>query len=165
MADYTPLFPRSVSGGNFRLPLHHPDVEAVGARLADLYEIVSLKPHHRAQALRGYADLVIADDYIWNCMGDAPIEGGIDAGELRPKRPVLPEVEVKKRVHHVVTDDDTLVMIPFPELRFGTLIGFVARVNEWCARVEDAYGVTAFRKLGEIAERDENGNLLPGDDI
>lgn len=163
MPDYTPKFPRTVSGQDYRLPLHHPDVEAVGARLACLYESVSLKPHHRAQALRGYADLVIADDGIWNCMGDTPIEGGVEAGELRPKRPILPEVEITKRVHHVMSDDDKMIPIPFPELRFGALIGFVARVNEWCARLENAYGATAYRRLGEIAKRDAAGNPLPED--
>lgn len=161
MSNFTPVFPRSVSGGDYRLPLHHPDVEAVATRLSGLYESVSLKPQHRGQALRLYADLIVADDGIWNCMGDAPIE----AGDLRPKRPILPEVDIKKRVHRVLSDTDEMTAIAFPDLRFGTLVGFVARVSEWVDRLEIAYGVAAYRALGVIVERDADGNPLPGADI
>lgn len=138
MPDYTPLFPRSVSGGDYRLPLYHPDAEIVAARLSSLYESVSLKPEHRALALRLYAELVDADAGIWDAMGDSPID---DNGK-RPRRALPPECDRVSPAIEFMTNP-----------KFETRVGFVFRVGEWVQRLEDAYGVTAYRSLGDVQDR------------
>lgn len=138
MSDFTPKFPRSVCGGDYRLPLYHPDVEAVAARLASLYETVSLTAAQRALALRLYAELAEADDDIWHAMGDDPID---DNGH-RPRRSVRPLCDRQSHAVEMTTNP-----------KFETRVGFVFRVRDWVQRIEDAYGITAYRALGNVVDR------------
>lgn len=64
---YTASFPRTVSGKNFREPLDHPVVEALGAEMDRLYREIDLTDLQRGRILKDYSALMQHDDkfIIW----------------------------------------------------------------------------------------------------
>ncbi|MER8440718.1 hypothetical protein NKH36_33150 [Mesorhizobium sp. M1312] len=84
-SDYSPRFPRSISGNDFRLPLDHPEIEAVGRRADRLYRTAKLSDDERAWLLKKYAGLEVADLYLMGALGDRPLP----KTDLRPCRPRL----------------------------------------------------------------------------
>ncbi len=55
--DFAPVFPRSVSGRNYRPPLNHPDIEALGQRMDAAYQLFPLSEATRAVLLKTYDGL------------------------------------------------------------------------------------------------------------
>ena len=153
MSDFTPKFPRSISGGDYRIPLDHPDIEAVAKRLDHLYRNYGLSETHRAEMIARYALLADADKAIEALIAsiakfasDDQIASLLGDPGIRPKKP---------RGGGTVGSD------------LNVAVGFTLRLAEWVQRLEDVYGVTAWKRFGEIVPRDEDGNPLisPGDDI
>lgn len=153
MSEFTPQFPRSISGGDYRTPLDRAEIEALAKRLDHLYRNYGLSETHRAEMLVRYALLVEADKAIEALIvsiskfaSDGEIASLLGDPGVRPKKP---------RGGGSVGSD------------LNAAVGFALRLAEWVQRLEDLYGLTAYRKLGEIVNRDEGGNplLSPGDDI
>ncbi|MET3841385.1 hypothetical protein [Bradyrhizobium sp. OAE829] len=92
-SEFSPKFPRSIAGGDYRTPLDRPDVEAVAARADHLYRTFSLSDEDRALLIERYA--MMARDF-----------------------------------------------------------GLVFRYRAYVERLENKYGLTALRKLGEIVNRE-----------
>jgi hypothetical protein len=139
--SFTPQFPRTVAGTEWRAPLDHPEIEAIAKRLDHLYRNFSLSEAHRAEMLVRYSHLVRADEAIESLVAlfaefsrDMPLG---DPG-IRPKKPAP-----------VPGSGNTAAQVA---------VGFVLRMAEWVKRLEDVYGVTAWRKLGETVSRD-NGDV------
>ncbi|WEO63546.1 hypothetical protein [Rhizobium rhizogenes] len=146
--NYEPTFPRTVAGQDYRLPLYHPDCEALAARLDHLYSTFGLKADHRALMLRTYADLAEADQSIWKAIGDACI----DDNTLRPQRPKMSASDARRAAGDP----------PFINHGLETSVGFVYRAREWAQRMEDHYGFTAWRRFGEVKSRDDDtGEVIP----
>lgn len=61
MHDFTPRFPRSVSGRDFRVPLDHPDIEAIARRIDRLYRAAPLTNEDRGRLLKIYEGLEQVD--------------------------------------------------------------------------------------------------------
>jgi hypothetical protein len=162
MSEFTPQFPRAVAGTEWRAPLNHPEIEAIAKRLDHLYRNFSLSEAHRAEMIVRYSHLVMADEAIDRLVASvAKFNGGVTADELalgdpgiRPKKP--------KRGDGSVSDGDDPVR---DGIRMS--VGFALRLAEWTQRLENIYGVTAWKRFGETVNRDEDGNPLvsPGDDI
>lgn len=138
--EFTPQFPRTVAGSEWRAPLIHPEIEAIAKRADHLYREFGLSEDHRVEMLLRYALLAEADKAIVTL---SKIASGItllnDPG-IRPARPVSDRAS-------------------YGEIR-DVAIGFALRFSEWVQRLENVYGLTAYRKLGEIVPRDKDGNPL-----
>jgi hypothetical protein len=136
-SEFSPKFPRSISGGDYRIPLDHPDVEAIAARADHLYRTFSLADEDRARLLARYADIAAASAYLWGAIGEKRIE---DNG-LRPtsRKPCTREVATGEHVggHEIARN-----------------IGFIFRYRDYVKRLEDKYGVTAWKLLGEVTNHD-----------
>ncbi len=156
--SFEPKFPRSVSGGDYRIPLDHPDAEAVAKRADRAYREFPLSEDDRARLIARYKDLAEASAYLWGAIGDRRIE---DNG-LRPASIRAPVIEAAKaEAGHTMARN----------------IGFVFRCRDYVQRIEDVVGFTAYVKFGEIANRDDDGEVydaetgkaigdpMPGDDI
>lgn len=72
--NFTPQFPRSVSGEKHRLPLSHPATEAIGLRADKAYREFSLTDAERAQLLKAYKGVEAVDRSIPDYFEDMPIE-------------------------------------------------------------------------------------------
>lgn len=64
MQDFTPQFPRSISGGRFRPPLTHEGIEALGSRVDRAYCQFPLTDTERACLIKAYGNLKIVDRSI-----------------------------------------------------------------------------------------------------
>jgi hypothetical protein len=147
MSEFSPQFPRTVAGADWRTSLVHPEIEAIAKRADHLYRHYGLSEEHRVEMLMRYAYLVEADkaiDRLGKLMSGITLLN--DPG-IRPARPVGGGATGG-------------------EIR-DVAVGFALRLADWVQRLEDVYGVTAWRKLDELVNRDEDGNplRLPGDDI
>lgn len=133
-SEFTPKFPRSISGGDFRTPLIHPEVEAIAKRADHLYREFGLSEDHRVEMLLRYGYLVEADraiDRLSKIVSGITLE---DDPGIRPARPIS-----GKQLGGEIRD---------------VAVGFALRMAEWVQRLEDVYGVTAWKRLGEVASRD-----------
>ncbi|WP_441256161.1 hypothetical protein AB7Z32_02855 [Bradyrhizobium sp. 482_C4_N1_1] len=137
-SEFTPKFPRSIAGGDYRVPLDHPDVEAIAARADHLYRTFSLSDDDRARLIARYADIAAASEYLWGAIGEQRVA---DNG-LRPtsRKPCTREVATSETVggHEMARN-----------------IGFVFRYRDYVKRLEDKYGFTAWKRLGEVIRRDD----------
>ncbi|SDP38317.1 hypothetical protein SAMN04488061_2790 [Filomicrobium insigne] len=61
MSNFTPKFPRSVSGRDWRKPLDGNDFEQLAERMDRLYSTVELSVYERAMLLKVYEGLVVLD--------------------------------------------------------------------------------------------------------
>lgn len=61
MQDFTPLFPRSISGGKFRLPLTCIAVENIGKRADRAYRELHLTEAERVSLIKVYDGLMTVD--------------------------------------------------------------------------------------------------------
>ncbi|MBR1209469.1 hypothetical protein [Bradyrhizobium sp. JYMT SZCCT0180] len=152
--EFTPQFPRTIARADWRAPLDHPAVEAVAKRLDHLYRNYGLSETHRAEMLVRYALLAEADKLIDALTRSMSMFAGRDMNN-EPLRD--PGIRPAKPVSGGASGGDAL----------NAAVGFALRLAEWLKRLEDLYGVTAWKYLGEIVPRDEDGNpfLSPGDDI
>ncbi|MCA6110465.1 hypothetical protein [Bradyrhizobium cenepequi] len=160
MSEFTPKFPRTVSGAEWRAPLDHPEIEAIAKRLDHLYRNFSLSEAHRAEMIVRYSYLVRADEAIDRLVTSIAEFSGSMAADVRPLGD--PGIRPKKPTCGGGSAGDGL----------NAAVGFALRLAAWVQRLEDIYGVTAWRKLGEIVNRDEGevrdargGAPQPGDDI
>ena len=64
MSNYAPIFPRSVSGGDYRVPFDHAAVEKVGARMDRLYREVALNDYERGQLIKHHSRLAHVDRWL-----------------------------------------------------------------------------------------------------
>jgi hypothetical protein len=145
MSEFTPKFPRSISGGDYRTPLDHQDVEAVARRLDHLYRSYGLSEAHRAEMLARYALLAEADKAIDTLIASMARFAG--DGQLVDNAPLPlgdPGIRPKKPRSGGSTAGDGL----------NAAVGFALRLAEWVQRLEDLYGVTAWKRFGEIVNRD-----------
>lgn len=72
--DFTPQFPRSVSGGKYRFPLTHATTEAIGLRADKAYRDFPLTDVERAQLLKAYKGVEVVDRAIPDYFEDMPVE-------------------------------------------------------------------------------------------
>lgn len=86
MNDYSPKFPRSVSGREYRKPFDHPDIEKLGKQADRLYRNAPLSDDERAQLLKIHADLAIADRQMTADNKILPLISG-DSTAFRAWRP------------------------------------------------------------------------------
>jgi hypothetical protein len=75
--------PPSVSGKNYRLPLDHPQVEAVGHKLEALYQGGKLCDEKMLELIKLYRSLIRVDRYCSNRWGASPLPNA----PIRPGRP------------------------------------------------------------------------------
>lgn len=146
-SDFTPKFPRTVAGTEWRSPLAHPEIEAIANRVDHLYRNFSLSEDHRAELLLRYAYLAEADkaiDTLGKIASSITLE---DDPGIRPARPINGNASGG-------------------EIR-DAAVGFALRFAAWVQRLEDMYGITAWKRFGEIVNHDEDDNPdpSPGDDI
>jgi len=167
MSEFTPKFPRSIAGGDHRTPLDHPDVEAVAKRIDHLYRNYGLSETHRAEMLVRYALLAEEDkliDALTASMARFAGDGQLVDSASLPLGD--PGIRPKKPLSGGSTAGDAL----------NAAVGFALRMAEWVQRLEDLYGVTAWKRLGEVVNRDggevydaetgeAHGAPHPGDDI
>lgn len=142
--QYTPNFPRAVSGADWRLPLDHPELEAIAKRADHLYRCVSLSEDHRARMLLNYARLIEAEKTVSTMIGESRLD---DPG-ARPAKPISGDGSQGEKI--------------------ASAIGFAFRFQEWLVRLEDLYGVTAWRIFGQVQNRDdetEDAIPHPGEDF
>jgi hypothetical protein len=164
-SEFTPKFPRSISGGDYRTPLDHPEIEGVAKRLNHLYRNYGLSETHRAEMLVRYALLAKADkaiDTLTASMAKFAGDGQLVDSASLPLGD--PGIRPKKPLRGGSTGD-----------ALNAAVGFALRLAEWVQRLEDLYGVTAWKRLGEVVNRDaevydaETGEARgaphPGDDI
>lgn len=62
--DFTPVFPRSISGKQFRLPLTHERIEGIGLRADRAYQQFSLTDAERSSLIKAYSGLKAVDRSI-----------------------------------------------------------------------------------------------------
>ncbi|GLS30561.1 hypothetical protein SAMN04488498_103122 [Mesorhizobium albiziae] len=117
-SDYTPKFPRSISAGDYRLPLDHPDVEAVGRRADRLYQTAPLSDDERGLLIKKYAGLEDADRFLSGWLHDRLLP----ETNLRPQRPWSGGGVVGAVTEHHV--------------------GFVARAREYIEKLERRHPAT-----------------------
>lgn len=72
--NFAPQFPRSVSGGKYRLPLTHSTTEAIGLRADKAYREFSLTDAERAQLLKAYKGVEVVDKSIPYYFENMPVE-------------------------------------------------------------------------------------------
>ncbi|WP_143149334.1 hypothetical protein [Hyphomicrobium sp. CS1BSMeth3] len=128
MNQYVPVFPRSVSGGDYRMPLDHPCCEKIGARADRVYREAPLAESERVRLLKYYGMLQEADERAVDFFLHAP----------------LPETDFRPLVWNVgrFNARDTLLTQGINEKRHPAwLAGWVWRVSEWVAKVELKYGI------------------------
>lgn len=87
MSNYTPAFPRSISGGKYRLPLDHHHAEAVAARFDRIYREINVSAVERGVLLREYQRLQQIDHWF---MVAERAGGGRYPPESLPGRPLPP---------------------------------------------------------------------------
>lgn len=73
MNDYSPQFPPCVSGGGFRKPLDHPDIESIGKQADHLYRATTLNDDDRAMLLKIYSELKKADRFLARRLRNQPV--------------------------------------------------------------------------------------------
>ncbi|HEV2897372.1 MAG TPA: hypothetical protein VGX71_05925 [Pseudaminobacter sp.] len=113
--DYSPRFPRSISGNEYRPPLDHPDIEAVGRRADRLYRTAPLTDDERPLLLKKYDGLKAADLFLTGRLDERPLP----ETDLRPVRPWSGDgLAGSVTEYHV---------------------GFVARTREYVERLERRY--------------------------
>ncbi|NKB83744.1 hypothetical protein [Brucella grignonensis] len=61
MSEFTPTWPRSISGHDYRLPLDDEQLEAIAKRLNAIYRKHDLSDESRGLLLKVYSDLVQLD--------------------------------------------------------------------------------------------------------
>lgn len=153
-SDFTPQFPRTVAGTEWRAPLDHPEIEAIAKRLDHMYRNFGLSEAHRAEILARYAHLAKADEAIDSLLTSTQKLSGRDTTDVLPLGD--PGIRPKKPRHGNSVGEG-----------LHLAVGFVRRLAEWVQRLEDTYGVTAWKRFGEIVNHDEDDNPdpSPGDDI
>lgn len=150
-SDYAPKFPRAVNGGDWRAPLDHPEVEAIGKRADRLYRTVSLADEDRAMLIKIYAELASTDSWLSRTIGER----------------VLPETTVRPRSSSRPGWDDRAV----PDIEWR--VGFVARAGAYVERLEQrhAEALDVVLRPAHAVERvkpvlvDDTPDMGPGDDI
>ncbi|NJL50474.1 MAG: hypothetical protein HC909_01925 [Blastochloris sp.] len=65
MSDFSPVWPRSIGGNSYRLPLDHDWLEAVAARMDRQYRRDDISEKARGGLLKAYADLAKLDGANW----------------------------------------------------------------------------------------------------
>ena len=139
MSEFIPKFPRMVAGTEWRAPLLHPEIESIAKRADHLYRNYSLSEEHRSLMLVQYARLVETDNLL-DGLGKL-----VSEISLRNDPGIRPEKPVKGGNGGEVID---------------IAVGFALRLEGWVQRLEDHYGLTAWRKFGEVTARDEHGNPI-----
>ncbi|MGB3271339.1 MAG: hypothetical protein WBA66_00380 [Xanthobacteraceae bacterium] len=130
-SDFTPQWPRTVAGADWRAPLYRPELEAIAKRADHLYRTYSLSEEHRAWMLVQYGRLVEADkliDALSRIMGEISLRN--DPG-VRPSKPMK---------HGIGSNSETI----------NGAVGFAPRLADWVQKLEDHYGVTAWREFGHV---------------
>ncbi|KAB2720950.1 hypothetical protein F9K73_13610 [Brucella intermedia] len=61
MSEFTPKWPHSISGQDYRLPLDNEQFEAMAKRLDAIYRKPTLSDDSRGLLLKVYSDLVMLD--------------------------------------------------------------------------------------------------------
>lgn len=129
-SDFTPQFPRTVAGTEWRAPLAHPEIEAIAKRSDHLYRNTGLSEGHRAELLVRYSLLVEADALIKGLGEIARLFSLRNDPGIRPSDP------------------------PAKGGCSGEMIsvtaGFSLRVSEWIKLLENHYGVTTWREFGRV---------------
>jgi hypothetical protein len=133
MSEFTPQFPRTVAGTEWRAALSNSDLEAIAMRADHLYRNTGLSEEHRAKLLARYALIVEADALIE--------ELGFVARQFSLQND--PGVRPSKLTKGGSGGD----MIKIAA-------GFALRLSEWIKLLEDHYGVTAWREFGRV-DRDD----------
>lgn len=121
MLDFTPKFPPTV-GGDWRRPLHHSQLEALGKRMVALY-FKPLKEDERGKLIVHYGYLIPVDLRLVRMLGDAvlPYSG---------ERPMLPDpVGTLLTEPASYNEGDVL----------NRLVGYVCRVDEYVKALEKRY--------------------------
>lgn len=117
LKEYTPIYPRSVSGKKYRLPLNHPQIEAIAARADAVYR-GTLTDHERGTLLKLYRHLKHTGRSIYRREGEKS----------------LPKTEVRPKSLNVKASD--LVGCGPWEIEAG----FIWRISEYVERLERKYG-------------------------
>lgn len=110
--------PAAVSGGDYRIPLKHPEIDIVGKALDQLYRNADLGDDRRTELLGLYKDLRQADRFILNTWGQKPLP----ATDLRP---MLPD-DASRPISHCFGEPSLLVNV-----------GFVCRLKEYLEAYAD----------------------------
>lgn len=119
MCDYNPQFPRSISGGKYRLPLTHPEVEALGHRADRAYREFPLAERERALLLKAYAGLSRVDRFFASAYEGRPLP----PSSIRPPEPWSRGV-ILDRPHEIKA-------------------GYVERVRAYVEAIEQKYSLAA----------------------
>jgi hypothetical protein len=146
MNEYSPKFPTSVSGKDWRRPLRHPEMEAIGRRAAWLYEHADLSNDERAMLLLGYRELRAGDEIVAQVVkryriivstaAEAALGTGTDLSKRLPYNPAIcPDRVPRREVHYV------------PEIELNYLLtqvgGFANRFGTYISHLESRYGQPA----------------------
>lgn len=125
MNRFVPKYPRTVAGRNWRKPLRHPQIEAIGKRADWLYRDCAILEGERSRLLQTYSDLRKADRFLKNALNERP----------------LPDVSTAFRpiCFNGWGDENTSEAGHMVEIATG----YVLRVSEFIAKLEQRYSSKA----------------------
>lgn len=123
MLDFTPKFPPTV-GGDWRRPLHHPQLEVIGKRMVSLYRM-PLKEDERGNLIVAYEHMIRCDLALVRMLGDAALPY---SGE----RPLLPDPVGTLLTISNASDASE-------GARRGRCVGYIRRVEEYVDALERKY--------------------------
>lgn len=138
MNQYVPVFPRSVSDGDYRMPLDHPCCEKIGQRLDAIYRSAPLSESERALILKVYRELQEADHRAFNWYAGAPLP----TTDLRPEH-----WDIERGAHLQRT------VLTAPQVKAGEYAaGWIWRAAEYIAGLERKYALA-------VGGGDERGDI------
>jgi hypothetical protein len=123
--------PPSVSGGNYRLPLDHPQIEGVAQKLEAAYRSGNMPHQDMCDAIKLYRCLARVDRYFFNTLGgrELPVTA------LRPYRP--DDAQRASSPHLGMRDMEVRAGFVWRVLEIAESIGPVDDLSEYCVRGDD----------------------------